>query len=307
MPILTLLICLNNHCSTAHVLDLCVPFDLSHECTTTYEGGDIVLGAITYPSWAIGNDQWFTVTIDEPMSVTIDLLSNYSHPLATWSNQYGWNEGIRFIMYEGSCDNLTPVLFTAAPLGSGQYCGANEYTTTSCVSPLPHWSCSDCLDDVEIGSIAYLATLTTMPQCCNGWTSQCNNRYLDEVTIYNASLQAWVHQNGLGEVNGLCPFDPTVQNVEITMNLTAGTYYFQVFPFENAQVGYVSEGEGTLNVCGINFLDLPDDPDTPNPIEVVKHPIQRPRKIYHPRYGVLIEHPNGRVTDLLNRRVKLLP
>jgi hypothetical protein len=303
MKTLLLLLCINNYCHTAHELELCVPHDLSQECTTTYEGGNINLaGNITYPANAITYDQWFSIEITEYVTVTIDLLSDYSHPLATLGN-YGLLEGIKFIMYTGDCENLTPILFTGSPLGSGQYCGATQYDTNPCPFPQSNWTCNGCLESVQIGSLPYIATLQAMPQCCNGWTSQCNNEYNAQVIFYNTAMSGWTWQNGLGELWGLCPFDPTVQNIEITMNLAPGTYYFQVFPFNNIQQGYVSEGEGTLNVCAMGFLSIPEDDEPPRPIKP-SEAIHEPRytKVVIEGRGVFIrDNHTGEVYDILTR------
>lgn len=286
--------CPNDVCETAIELSLCNNQPLSENCITDFGDETIQLaGNVTYPGWAIGYDHWYSITITEFMQVSIVVESDYSHPLATWSSSFGWNEGIRFIMWYGdSCDNLTPVLYSQSTIGSGQYCGANEYTQNPCLNPLPNWTCPDCLDQVDIGGQPYIGTLLARPQCCNGWTNQCQSEYNSQVIFYNTAMSAWNWQNGLGPIDGLCPFDPTVQNIELFMTLMPGTYWFQVFPFENTQAGYVSEGTGFINICGLFFLNLEYNEESneyESEIEIEhKEYKNRFKKIIHPLYGFLI-------------------
>lgn len=85
----------------------------------------------------------------------------------------------------------------------------------------------------------------------------------------------------------------------VDLALTEGTYYV-VF-------GYAMQpdqfGCATVGIGNPTFLNLDDEEQEPTQQEVTSFPFQRPRKIYHPRHGILIEHPNGRVTNLLNQRV----
>lgn len=295
--------CPNDICETATELTLCNSQPLVNGCTQDWQGGNIDLaGNVVYPSTAIGNDQWYNIQIEEPLTVTIDLLTNYSFPNSTNSSSFGLNEGVIFILWYGDdCNSLVPVLHSSSTIGSGVYCGADEYTPNPCPFPLSSWTCNNCLDDVIIGSPPYIATLLNRPSCCNGWTNQCNNEYLDQVLFYNTAQSAWNWQYNLGPIDGLCPFDPTEQNWGITMNLIPGTYWFQVYPFENTQAGYISEGEGTINICGVTFLDLEEETEI---IEITEENVfNKPKRYMHPIYGLLVILPDGRSIDMMGRQI----
>ena len=300
--------CANDICEWAQPLELCEPASLGSNCLTDYPGGDIDLaGNVTYPAWAIGDDQWFTITIDDYQTIIIDLTTDYSYPTATSSASFGLNEGVLMMMWYGDdCNSLTPVLHTSSTIGSGAYCGADEYTPNPCPSPLPSWTCSNCLASVDTESPAYIATLLKWPFCCNGWTNQCNNEYQAQTLFYNTAQSAWNWQNNLGPIDGLCPFDPTEQVWNLSMILMPGTYWFQIYPFENAQAGYVSEGSGELTVCGLTFLNH----DVPPGEATGKRPAQssiqnKPKAIVHPRHGLLVVMPDGRAINTLFQQVDL--
>lgn len=195
--------CINDVCETAIELTPCVEEPLSENCTTTYSQ-EIIEFNIDYPPFNTGtfifNDHWYMINIPDTVNVTIDLESNYSHPLATLNSLYGINEGVRFVLYYGNnCSNLEPVFFSQAPITAGLNC-------TNITDPV------------------FIETLQA----------------------------AWLWENVGLPADGLCPFDPTVQNINITVTLIPGTYWFQVFPFTSGD--NISYGTGTLEVCFNFFL-----------------------------------------------------
>lgn len=116
----------------------------------------------------------------------------------------------------------------------------------------------------------------------------CNN--INDPNFINTVSNAWLWENVGIPADGFCPFDPTVQNINITLTLIPGTYWFQVFPF-SLNENSISSGEGTINICGLFFLNyeditiqVPFEDDKENPY-VIKKGF---KKIIHPRFGLLI-------------------
>lgn len=90
------------------------------------------------------------------------------------------------------------------------------------------------------------------------------------------------------------------QGYTVDLALPDGDYIL-IFGYANQPLQF---GCVTVGIGNPVFLELVDEHESNNDM-AARVLFQRPRKIFHSKYGVLIQHPNGRVTDLMNRTLTL--
>lgn len=269
-------------------------------------------GGCNYQFFQFDNDQWFYFSLEETTQIVIDLNTNYQAPensVCTLSNN-GTNQGIILILWTGiNCADMFPILNTWNPSWcNGTYSIPNcPYGLSTCASQCGNNS--NLPNHVDPSHPAYISTAYWNYSCCVNWFNSCNNYYNNQLLFYNISFSNWIVEQTGQAADGIIP-NTNPQNFLIFTELPAGNYWIQLDPIScNPNTGgYASEGTGTINVCNLILLGNTEDQEDQEIFEKpepFKREMPRPRKIIHPRYGLVVITPDGRAINSLFQQVDL--